>query len=156
MNDRRRGWLLVLGQFALLGALVLLPVGDDWTVPGWLRTIGIAGRLIGGAAIVLGALQLGTRAAVHPSPPERAVLRTDGAYRYVRHPIYSGVLTLGAAIAATSGSVPHVIAWALLLALLTVKATFEARLLTDRFPNYPSYAATTSRFLPLPHLRHRA
>jgi len=150
VSDRIRGWFLVAGQFGLLAALVLAPTGDDWDVPSWLRTIGTAGRIAGAAAIVLGAIQLGTSLSAHPAPPRDATLRTTGAYRYARHPIYTGVLVLAAAIAATAGSVLHAVLWAVLLALLTVKARFEERLLRQRFPGYPAYRASTRRFLPLP------
>lgn len=50
MTDRARGWALVGGQFALLGALVLVPIGRDWDVPAWVRTIGTVGRIAGATA----------------------------------------------------------------------------------------------------------
>lgn len=151
MTDQTRGWLLVTGQLALLAALVFTPTAHDWQVPGVVRGVGTAGRVLGAAAIVAGAVQLGRAARVHPAPASSAVLRTTGLYRHVRHPIYTGVLMLAAAIAATAGTVIHLGMWGALLVLLTVKARFEERLLTETFPTYPAYAQTTGRFLP--HLR---
>lgn len=150
MTDRLRGWLLVAAQFALLGLLVLAPAGTAWTVPDRVRLVGTAGRILGVALIVLGAIRLGTAASVHPAPTEQAVLRTGGAYRYARHPIYTGVLVLAAAITITAASVLHVIAWMPLLGVLSVKARFEERLLAEHFPDYTAYANRTRRFVPLP------
>lgn len=148
MTDRRLGWLLVSAQFALLGVLALAPTGTAWPLPDAARTLGTLGRLVGGAAIVLGGLRLGLTASVHPAPTAHARLRTDGPYRYARHPIYTGVLALAAALALTGRSVVHVVAWAALLGVLMIKARFEERLLTERFADYPAYAATTGRFVP--------
>jgi protein-S-isoprenylcysteine O-methyltransferase Ste14 len=90
---------------------------------------------------------------VHPGPTRAAVLRTDGPYRFVRHPIYSGVLLLATAIAVTSGSAVSVVALAGLAALLNVKARFEEGLLRRRFPDYGAYVGRTPRFVP--SFRHR-
>jgi protein-S-isoprenylcysteine O-methyltransferase Ste14 len=150
VTDRFRGWVLVGTQFALLAILVVAPTGTAWALPDAIRTLGTLGRVIGATAIVLGGLRLGLAASVHPAPTAKAVLRTSGAYRWARHPIYTGVLVLGAALALTGRSFVHVAAWAALLGVLTSKARFEERLLTDRFPDYPAYARRTRRFLPLP------
>ena len=154
MSDRARGWVLVVAQLILLAAVVLAPTGGDWSVPDAVRAVGTGGRVLGVLVIVIGALQLGRAASVHPAPTEGAVLRTTGAYRYVRHPIYSGVLLLAAAIAATAGTVVHLVLWAALAGVLTTKARFEERLLAEAFPDYPAYARRTGRFIP--PLRPRA
>lgn len=153
MTDRWRGWLLVSAQFVLLAILVLTPTATAWPLPAVARAVGTIGRIAGAAAIVFGAVRLGVGASVHPAPTASATLRTDGAYRYARHPIYTGVLMLGAAMVLTGRSMVHLAAWAALLGVLAVKARFEERLLTERFPDYPTYAAMTRRFLPIPRSR---
>lgn len=148
LTDRTRGWLLVAGQFALLAALLLAPTGQDWQVPPAVEAVGTAGRVLGALTIILGGLQLGRAASIHPAPTHHAVLRRTGAYRHLRHPIYTGVLVLAAGIAATAGAIIHLVLYGGLVALLAVKAQFEERLLTETFPLYPAYARTTGRFLP--------
>ena len=135
-------------QFSLLAVLVLAPSGHAWRVPKSLQTTGTLLRWAGAVAIVMGALRLGRGASAHPAPTSRAVLRTDGPYRLVRHPIYSGVMLLAAGIAATTASVVALIGFAALIGLLHVKARFEERLLTQRFVGYPAYARVTPRFVP--------
>jgi protein-S-isoprenylcysteine O-methyltransferase Ste14 len=153
VSDARRGWLLVAAQFGLLAVLVLGPSGEAWTVAGPLRTAGSALRPAGLAAVVLGALRLGRGASVHPAPTAVAVLRTEGLYRFVRHPIYGGVLLLAAGITATTGSLLAVAAFAVLVPVLHTKTRFEERLLAERFPDYATYARRTPRFVPFPRRR---
>lgn len=155
-SDRATGWLLVAAQFLLLAALVFLANGGAWGVPPWLRASGTVLRGLGVAAIAWGGLQLGRAASVHPEPTGAAVLRVDGAYRWVRHPIYAGVLVLGVSIAATSASAAKVLVALALTMVLNAKARSEERLLACRFPAYPDYAARTPRFVPrLARVRHK-
>lgn len=148
MTDRLRGWILVVAQLALLGFLVLAPSGTAWPLPRAVRALGRFGGLLGAVAVVVGGLRLGSSARVHPAPTTGATLRTDGPYRYVRHPIYTGVLAIGASLALTGRTLAHVGAFAARVAVLGIKAGFEERLLADRFSDYPAYAARTGRFLP--------
>jgi protein-S-isoprenylcysteine O-methyltransferase Ste14 len=142
------GWLLVATQAILLSLLVVGPGDGAWTVPRPLRLAGNVLRVAGAAAIILGALRLGRSASMHPAPTSGAVLRTDGAYRLVRHPIYSGVLLLALGIASTAGSVVALVIFAVLVGVLSVKARFEESLLQRRFPGYLAYARATPRFVP--------
>jgi len=97
---------------------------------------------------VLGATALGRGLTALPLPNAQAQLRTGGLYRWVRHPIYSGLLLTAASIAASSGSVPRAVAFALLVTLLTIKARWEEARLQRRFEGYAEYARRTPRFLP--------
>ncbi len=75
-------------------------------------------------------------------------LVTGGPYRYVRHPIYSGVLLAMFGTALVMGS-----AWGILLILMTAyfiwSARTEEQYLTTQFPDaYPAYRARTRMLLP--------
>jgi protein-S-isoprenylcysteine O-methyltransferase Ste14 len=75
-------------------------------------------------------------------------LVTSGPYRFVRHPIYSGLLlaVLGTALAI---SLYWLIALAFLTAYFTYSATVEERLMTTSFPGeYDSYRARTNMLIP--------
>lgn len=142
------GWAFVAGQFILLAALVAQSPEDAWAVPGPLRTLGVGLRVLGALAMVGGAIRLGRSLTPHPEPTGPAQLRTDGAYRLVRHPIYAGLVVFSAAIALAGGGPLHLLAFVALTALLVAKARFEERLLRERFPGYAAYAARTGRFVP--------
>jgi protein-S-isoprenylcysteine O-methyltransferase Ste14 len=79
---------------------------------------------------------------------EEPELVTSGPYRFVRHPIYSGLLlaVLGTALAT---NIYWLIALAIVGAYFIYSATVEERLMTDTFPaDYPRYKATTKMLIP--------
>ena len=139
---------LVTAQFVLLVALVLVPRGGGWVVPLWLRGLaGVAG-VLGVVVMLVGGTALGRGLTAAPLPNAHAQLRTGGLYRFVRHPIYSGLLLMAGAIAVVSGSVARLVVFAALVGLINVKARWEERQLMMRFPDYAAYAARTPRFVP--------
>lgn len=144
---------LVAGQFALLGALVLVPARRDWPVPRWLDVATALGVAAGLLTMAVGGTALGRGLTATPLPNRHARLRTGGLYRWVRHPIYTGLLLLAGSITVRSGSAPRAGVFLALLALITVKARWEEGHLTRRFADYPAYAAVTPRFVPRPRRR---
>ena len=140
-------------QGALLLAFFLAPRRHDWAVPGWLATIGSTGVITGTALLLVAAANLGRSLTALPTPAPRATLRTVGLYRFVRHPIYTGVLTLVFGATAASGSVIRLVLAVGLLGLLAAKATWEEAMLRRRYPDYDEYARRTPRFFP--RLRRR-
>lgn len=144
------GWLWVGGQVLFLGCLILLPGRSDWPTPGWLEAVAGAVFFVGLAVIGVAALGLGRALTPTPVPNQRGALTTNGFYRYVRHPIYTGVLAVVTGMTVRSGS------WFVLgVALSTFvffdrKAAWEEQQLVSEFPDYPAYAASTPRFVPQP------
>lgn len=149
-GDRRIAWLLVLVQFILLGLIVLLPDADTWTLPVALARAARVAEWVGIIVMVVAATALGRGLTAAPLPNSHAKLRTGGLYRFVRHPIYSGLLLFAVASAILSGSVWVVGASAALVVLINAKARWEERHLAQRFPGYAAYAARTRRFIPGP------
>lgn len=147
-RDVRVAWTFVAAQFALLGLLILLPFRDDWVRPTWLVIVVVAAIVVGFAIMGVGGTLLGRGLSAAPLPNAHAELRTGGLYHFVRHPIYSGLLLVGAAIAAVSGSFVRVGIYVLLVLLLNAKARWEEGQLAKRFPAYGDYAARTPRFIP--------
>ena len=104
----------------------------------------IAGILLGSN----GAVNLGKNLTPLPLPKENATLITTGAYRFVRHPIYSGIsfmafgwglwlhswLTIGYAL--------------MLFAFFDIKSRLEERLLVEKFPEYAAYRKHVRKLLP--------
>jgi len=147
-GDVRTARLLVAGQFVLIGILVVLPLRQDWPVPAALTAACGVATVVGLAVVVIGGTGLGRGLTATPLPNAHARLRTGGLYRFVRHPIYSGLLLTMASLTVASGSVFRLITLGLLIVLLTVKARWEEARLAQRFEGYAGYAARTPRFLP--------
>jgi protein-S-isoprenylcysteine O-methyltransferase Ste14 len=150
MNNSLKGNLLVIGQFILLGLLILYPANSiNYGPLGLTVTIAIAVLLAVGFVILgLSFLALGRSLTAHPIPAKKGELVTDGLYRFARHPIYTGVLAIGLALALSGGLFPHLLFFTALVVLLNYKASFEEQLLRARYVDYASYAEKTGRFLP--------
>jgi len=144
-----RGTGLVLAQVVCLAVVWLWPAPALWDLPPW---VVVACRTAIGAALVLGlwgAGVLGRYLRIHPRPPQRAELRTDGAFRFVRHPIYAAVLLGSAAEAVLAARPEPVIGLVALVLVLHVKAGYEEELLRDTFgAAYDSYASRVPRLVP--------
>jgi protein-S-isoprenylcysteine O-methyltransferase Ste14 len=75
-------------------------------------------------------------------------LVTSGPYRFVRHPIYSGIL-LGLLGTGLATSLYWLIGFGVALVYFTYSATVEERTLTATFPDaYPKYKAHTKMLIP--------
>ncbi len=93
-------WSLVLIQVALMAGAIVGGAGSAWTVPEWLRSVCKVVQYVGLGILVIGAVNLGRSLTALPTPVPHGELRTGGLYRWMRHPIYTGVmaLTLGGAV----------------------------------------------------------
>ncbi|MEZ5229928.1 MAG: isoprenylcysteine carboxylmethyltransferase family protein [Acidimicrobiales bacterium] len=147
------GWAFVAIQAILLVALVVLPSSDHWPTPSWLRTAGTVLVGVGLLETVVASLRLGRSLTPTPVPRERGSLATDGLYRYVRHPIYTGVLCIVAGLVAASGNVSTLAVGAVTVGFFHLKARWEEHRLAEHYPDYEAYAAVTPRFIPRPR-RH--
>jgi len=149
-----RGEWYVIGQFALFALLAFGPRHaaqfPAWS-PGWTAFGRVAGILLmgtGGALALAALLDLGRDLTPFVRPRETGVLHEGGAYRLVRHPMYSGLLQLA------FGWGLWVHGWLtlgyalLLLMLLDRKARREEEWLLARFPGYGAYRRRVRRFLP--------
>lgn len=156
MSARPGGWIdrgtwLVLAQAVCLVAVWFWPAPPLWSVPTLVvalcRMLIVLALLIG----VLGAVALGRDLRVHPRPASRAELRTDGVYRFVRHPIYAAVL-IGSTAEAVMAARPEPLVGLLGLSIvLHVKAGYEEGLLRATFGEaYDLYASRVPRLLPRP------
>lgn len=76
-------------------------------------------------------------------------LVTHGVYRYVRHPIYLGVLIVAAGFTVLAGSLRGFLIMALLLPILLIRIRLEERLLLTAFgEQYQRYQNRTRKLIP--------
>jgi protein-S-isoprenylcysteine O-methyltransferase Ste14 len=153
LGRRGEGW--VIGQFVLLGLVVLLSLPDLGRLTGsddgarWIGILlGVAGLVLGAGLIGLGARDLGRQVTPWPRPPEDGRLVETGVYRSVRHPIYAGVILLALGWATFTGSPPSVVAALGLVVWMDLKARREEAWLLGRYPGYAAYRAHSWRFVP--------
>lgn len=147
-RERLEAYVLLGVQVLLLVAVFFLPAGTAWSTPHWLWLISKALWWIGAAILLAGFVNLGRSSTALPTPTPRGELRTSGLYRFVRHPIYTGLIAMAIGSAIPSGNPLSAIAVIALIAWLNLKARWEEARLTTRYPGYAEYAARTPRFLP--------
>src|SRR5262249_42528604 len=83
---------------------------------------------------------LGTNWSANVVFKERHELIEGGPYRFVRHPIYSGVLLMLFGTTLVWGRLVAVVAFVVIAVGLSMKAFLEERLLMRHFPEaYPQY-----------------
>jgi protein-S-isoprenylcysteine O-methyltransferase Ste14 len=151
-----RGEAFVVLQFILLGLIFLGPpqIGRDILEPWppilastgtWLAPLFLAWGLF---AALYGTGSLGSNLTPFPRPKNENQLVQSGAYALVRHPIYSGLLSLSLARALwVRGSAT--LGWAVLLFwLFDRKAHREEAWLLEKHPGYADYQRRVKRLLP--------
>ena len=149
-----RGEWYVVAQVALFALVVFGP--RTWPgLPAWAPPFTWLGWLAGGALIGIGGLlavagivSLGTNLTPVPYPKDDAMLVESGAYRVVRHPIYSG----GIIAAFGWGLLVHgwlTLVYALILfVFFDVKSRREERWLVEKFADYPAYQKRVRKLIP--------
>jgi protein-S-isoprenylcysteine O-methyltransferase Ste14 len=142
---RGEGWIpkviAIVGGWAVT-PLTMLPL--TWQ-PGWLlagATIAITVMYL----IVIWAL-LTLRSSFSVFPEARQLVRT-GPYRLIRHPLYASYIVTDVAILLPRLSPLAILVTALAILAQLWRARFEERILSETFPDYAEYAATTPRFVP--------
>ncbi len=147
MSDKTKSWLFVAVQALLLVLIIFL--NDSETSP--TQSVLWAGRFIeltGIIILLVSFYDLRKSLTALPMPKQNGELQIHGLYRFVRHPMYVGVLVLSLGFAVTSGSV---IKYGLVLALyilFSLKARYEEKLLINKYPEYKAYMRKTRRFVP--------
>ena len=94
MSERTTGWTFVGVQALLLVGLLVIPWPTHVTNPGWLDVAASVCFWAGVALAIAAGFVLGRSLTATPVPLEHATLRTSGPYRWVRHPIYTGVVLI--------------------------------------------------------------
>ena len=146
MTDKTKGNVLVAVQFILI-AVILLMASDEVNVP-WLYFGGVLFIAPGIIILVISFKNLGRSLTANPVPLDKGTLVETGIYKYVRHPIYTGLLlaTLGSVV--QSMALVKFVVWLALLALLIYKSRFEEQLLMKKYSTYSEYMKRTGRFVP--------
>ena len=151
---RQRGAGYVLIQVLLIGLTLFGPKGfllfpdlaTSW-MP-YLQVLGAIICILGLLVSLLAALNLGKNLTPLPCPKGDAQLVETGLYRFVRHPIYSGVLLVALGWLLIY---PYALILLYVLALLIFfefKTRREERWLLEKFPAYLAYRNRVKKFIP--------
>ena len=141
-------YLLVTLQFLLLAAYLFLPeLYGDYLRQG-LQIIGGLTMLSGSVVLLWALLQLRENLRVFPTPIVGGHLVTKGIFRWIRHPIYSGIIFMALGYAIYNSSFNHLVMALLIFLFFYIKASYEEERLAQVYPEYATYKLRSGMFLP--------
>lgn len=139
--------VFVAVQFVLF-VLYILELLPKLKIPFAFSIAGLLVAVAGFIVSLLSVFKLDQSLTVYPSPKPGSELITTGLYKYVRHPIYAGILFFAFGFALFWSSAFKLIISAVLLLWFWLKSSYEEKKLQDRYSNYKQYKQTTGRFFP--------
>lgn len=153
LRNARGEWYVVL-QTVIFAVIAVGPFGIDHRLdmPAAGRAAAfVVGFALAGSGFLLamaGVVGLGRNLSVLPHPKDDAELVVSGAYRTVRHPIYSGLIIGAAGWALINISVMTLIYAGVLFVFFDLKSRREERYLTLKFPQYAEYKRLVHKLIP--------
>jgi len=149
---REGGWWARLATTIIIGVILgfiapvfLKPFFSQNTV---VSIIALILTVVGIGLAIWARYHLGANWSSRPSIKEGHELITSGPYRFIRHPIYSGLLLAFIGTALINGLIWSFIFIAIALNLIP-KVLTEERLMTQQFPEqYPEYKKKTKALIP--------
>lgn len=146
-----RGGIWVLAQVPMMLLAFMIPVlhgRGHFTPAGLVPMGGVAVTLLGALLAVWGFAGLGKALTPFPKPLADATLHRQGAYRFMRHPMYTGVMLMSLGWALWWLCEIGVL-YALGLALFfDRKAAYEEIWLRQKYSEYADYARAVKKFIP--------
>ena len=117
-------------------------------IPEWLRQTGLILAIFGVLLFLIAMLQLNKNLSPFPSPKSGSELVRSGLYKFIRHPIYTGILIAFIGFALFSESIYRILITFGLYLLFLIKTEYEEHRLQEKFSEYDRYKEVTGRFLP--------
>ena len=152
LGPRGEGWVVAqLVLFAIIAIAGLRDLVGHGSVTPWgpvISAVGIAAIAVGGGMAARGIWDLRSGLSPFPRPTAGAPLVESGAYRLIRHPIYSGLVLGAIGWGLVTGSIMAIATAALLFLLLAAKSHREETWLVAVHPEYGAYQRRTKRLIP--------
>lgn len=141
--DLRRGraWSLVAIQFVLL-AVFLAVAASTGRLPstwGWMEVLGVGLAVTGAVVGLRASWRLGRALTALPEPRRGTTLVEVGPYRWVRHPIYFGLILGMLGLVLVTRSLPALAVAAVTAGFFWVKAGYEESRLLAAVAGYDAY-----------------
>jgi protein-S-isoprenylcysteine O-methyltransferase Ste14 len=152
LGPRGEGWVVAqVVLFTIIAAAGLRDMVGHGSVTPWgpaVSVIGIVAIVVGGVVAGRGLWDLRFSLSPFPRPIAGAALVESGAYRLIRHPIYSGLVLGAIGWGLVTGSIVAIGAAGLLFLLLSAKSHREEAWLVVIHPEYRAYQQRTKRLIP--------
>ena len=135
------GWVIVQGVLIVMFLLSVIwaePVED---VPGlvFARIVGVIVAIAGAAISVWAAVFHGSRLTPFPKPVDGMQVIDQGPYRYVRHPMYSGIIAFTLGVGLAYANPATMLSSLTFFVFFMAKTGHEEDLLVQLVPGYRRY-----------------
>lgn len=159
LDRTKEGWPLLIG-IRLTGLLIVgstvswlwNPAWLGWSsvpVPEWARWVGLGGFGCSVAWLLWMFHTLGPNLTDTVVTRRNATFVDFGPYRYVRNPMYTGVLVLGLSLGLALGTWLTPLGAGVIFTLLAIRTRIEEKYLIERFgEQYRVYMVRVGRFVP--------
>lgn len=159
LDRTKEGWPTLIGvrlaglaTFGSYAAWLWNPLRFSWAAfptPGWVRWIGVSGFAFSIAWLIWMFISLGSNLTDTVVTRRNAKFVDCGPYRYVRNPMYSGILMIGLSLGLALGTWLLPLAATIMFAILARRTRIEEMYLLARFGDrYRAYMTQVGRFFP--------
>ncbi len=159
LDRTKEGWPILIGlrltglaTLASIAAWLWSPEWFEWAsfpMPDWARWVGVGGFAFSIAWLIWMFICLGSNLTDTVETRKDAHFVESGPYRYVRNPMYSGILIVGPSLGLALGTWLVPLATTLMFLILARRTRIEETWLIARFGNqYRSYMSRVGRFFP--------
>jgi protein-S-isoprenylcysteine O-methyltransferase Ste14 len=159
LDRTKEGWPILIGirlmGLITFGSTIVWIWNPEWfawaayPIPDWARWIGVGGFSLGVTWLIWMFISLGSNLTDTVVTRRDAHFVEHGTYRYVRNPMYTGILMVGTSLGLALGTwlVP-LAATAMFLMLARRTRTEEAYLIARFGDQYRNYMSRVGRFFP--------
>ena len=144
---KRKDYLFVTIQFVLFFCFIF-NLNGSMNLSFGLQKAGLLVSILGGIIIILALLQLNKNLSPFPTPKNNTTLLQNGLYKYMRHPIYTGIILFFTGYSVYQNSFYKLGISLLLVVLFYFKSNYEELRLEEKFPDYKLYKRKTGKFFP--------
>ena len=147
MKKNYKDYLFVSIQFILFFCFIF---DFNWSLKLGLaiQKTGLLLAIFGATIIILALLQLNKNLSPFPTPKKNTALLQNGLFKYIRHPIYTGIILFFTGYSVYQNSFYKLAISMLLLVLFYFKSNYEEQRLEQNFPDYKLYKSKTGKFFP--------
>ena len=146
--------IFIIAQIWVLGSFIFIinPIFLDWSAfhfPLWIRWMGAILTVLGICVEFSTQLYLGKNYSTLLHIREEQSLISTGPYRYVRHPMYTALITIGIGISLLSANWYFGLPFIATIVVIMVRIKKEEEAMIAKFKEeYIQYMKQTKRFIP--------
>ncbi len=141
--------LLFISIQMLLFVAYLLPITIEFLFVNLVvKYLFLGLAVLGFLVIILAIVQLDKNLTPFPSPKQKGSLINTGLYKFIRHPIYTGIIVCTISFGFYNQNIWRIGIGVFLWILFYFKSIYEEKMLSIKFSKYADYKLDTGRFFP--------